>query len=154
MFVRVSGLAHVGVAVPRSLRVPANRANTTCNRNSVTLALVRWLTPHPLETSRDAQLLPVCPPPFDINHALWTFAKTTRQRGYFTDNLFARQIDLFPGNDGRRRRQNALKLKYDRYDLIQLETMKTYMNCTRIDDDIDSILETISLPFDKKKIIC
>ena len=150
MFVRVSGLAHAGVAVPRDLRVPAN---STCNRNSVTLALVRWLAPHPLATSRDAQLRPLCPPPFDINHALWTFAKTTRQRGYFSDNLFARQLDLFPGHDRRSRRQNALKLKYARYDLIQLESLESYMNCTHTNDDIDSILETITLPFDKKKIM-
>ncbi len=146
MFVRVSGLSHAGVNVPRSLRDPAN---TTCNRDSVTLALVRWLTPHPLATCRDEQLRPLSPPPFDINHALWTFAKTQRQRGYFSDHLFARQLDLFPGHDRTSRRANALKLKYARYDLIQIESIDTYMNCTmHIDGDIESILETVTLPFE------
>ena len=146
MFVRVSGLSHAGVNVPTSLRSPPNK---TCTRESVTFALVRWLTPHPLATSRDEQLRPLCPPPLDINHALWTFAKTQRQRGYFQDNLFARQLDLFPGHDRRTRRLNALKLKYARYDLITLESIDTYMNCTtHIDDDMESILETVTLPFD------
>lgn len=147
MFVRVSGLENAGITVPRSLCVPAN---DTCNRNSVTLAVVRWLTPHPLALSRDEKLRPLCPPPFDINHALWTFAKTTRARGYFSDHLFARQIDLFPGKDRTSRRQNALKFKYARYDLITLESIDTFMNCTHInDEDDDMILETVTLPFGK-----
>ena len=144
MFVRVSGLENAGIAVPESLRVPAN---DTCNRNSVTLALVRWLIPHPLALSRDEKLLPLCPPPFDINHALWTFAKTTRARGYFSDHLFARQLNLFPGRDRVTQRQYANTLKYARYDLVTLESIDTYMNCTFLDNDPNgSILESITLP--------
>ena len=89
MFVRVSGLGHAGVTVPEDL---LDAPNSTCNRNSVTFTLVRWLTPHPRAIIRDDRLRPMCPAPFDINHALWTFARTPRQRGYFTDHLFARQL--------------------------------------------------------------
>jgi len=56
---------------------------------------------------------------------------------------------LFPGHDRTSRRANALKLKYARYDLIQIESIDTYMNCTtHIDGDIESILETVTLPFE------
>ena len=104
-----------------------------CSR-SLSLALVR-----------DDELLPVCPPPLDINHALWTFAKTVRQRPYFTDHHFARQLHLFPGSDNVMRRLNADSHKYARYDLIPLESIDQYMNCT-IDED--EILQTVTRPFD------
>ena len=147
MFVRVSGLAGAGVRVPETLRVPAN---STCNENELTLALVRWLSPNPRALLRDDRMLPLCPPPFGINHALWTFAKTRRQRGYLSDNLFARQLHLFPGKDLPTKRQNAASLKYAMYDLIRIETIDTFMNCTRDENEnyfVDNIMETITLPF-------
>ena len=147
MFLRVSGLAHAGISVPRSLRyvteTPPVRSNT-CDENSVVLALCRWLAPHPTALVRDEDLLPVCPPPFDINHALWTFAKTVRQRGYFTDHHFARQLHLFPGSERGMKRRNADSHKHAMYDLIPLESIDRYINCTV---DQDEILQTITLPF-------
>ena len=145
MFCRVSGLAHAGVHVPDDLRVPANN---TCTANSVTLALVRWLEPDTRALLRDAHHRPVCPPPFDINHALWKFAKTRSQRGYFTDHMFLRQLDLFPGTDRQARQQSADGHKHAMYDLIRLECIDKFMNCTSIDSDKDTILETITLPFE------
>ena len=79
MFVQVSGFANVvhGITLPHHLRFQSDMIGA----NNVTLlALVRWLVPHPLALHRDVKLRPVCPTPFDINHALWTFAKTPRQR--------------------------------------------------------------------------
>ena len=70
MFVKVSGLSEAGIDVPEEMRASAHNS---CNEKSVTLALVRWLSPHADALLRDDQLRPVCPPPFDINHALWTF---------------------------------------------------------------------------------
>ena len=130
--------------VPRCLRVPVNE---TCTRNVVTLALVRWLTPDPRALMRDEQFRPLCPPPFGTNHTLWNFAKTQRQRSYLTDRLFARQLDLFPGTDRATKRRHADSLKHAMYDLIQMETLDTYMNCTSIDNNDNTILETITLPF-------
>ena len=46
MFVRVSGLSHAQIAVSETL---LNAADKTCNRDSVILALVRWLSPDPLQ---------------------------------------------------------------------------------------------------------
>jgi len=146
MFVKVSGLSEAEINVPEQMRTSANKS---CNENSVILALVRWLTPHPLALSRDDALRPLCPPPFDINHALWTFAKIQRQRPYFSDNLFARQLNLFPGNNRDSQRQYANTLKYARYDLVQLENIDTYMNCTFLNNDPNGgILESITLPFE------
>ena len=141
----MGGLAGAGVHVPETLRVPAN---STCNEEEVTLALVRWLSPDPRALLRDDKKLPMCPPPFGTNHALWTFAKTRRQRGYLSDNLFARQLHLFPGKDMQTKRQNADALKYVMYDLVMVESIDTFMNCTRVDNDNDIIMETITLPFD------
>ena len=144
MFVRVTGLSGAGISVPRHLQREATR---TCNTNVVNLALVRWLSPHPLALARDTKLRPMCPPPFGTNHALWTYAKTPLQRPYFTDHLFVRQLHLFPGNDTTTKRRNAHNLRYAMYDLVQLETIDTFMNCTCIDNDKDKILETVTLPF-------
>ena len=148
MFVRVSGLEQAGISVPRSLlyvqETPTVVFSNTCNKHSVTLALCRWLAPHPLALARDQQLRPLCPSPFDINHALWTFEKTDRQRGYFSDHHFARQLHMFPGSESAVRRLNADSHKNARYDLIPLETMDAFTNCTV---EEDNILETITLPF-------
>ena len=146
MFVKVSGLSEAGIEVPEEMRTSANNS---CNEKSVILALVRWLAPHPLALSRDDALSPLCPPPFDINHALWIFAKIQRQRPYFSDNLFARQLNLFPGHDRVTQRQYANTLKYARYDLVQLENIDKFMNCTfLLNDPNGSILESITLPFE------
>ena len=144
MFVRVSGLAEAGIRVPLPLLYPTN---DTCNDDQVTLTLVRWLSPHPDALLRDDQMLPVCPPPFGTNHALWTFSKTPRRRGYLTDHLFAEQLHLFPGKDRDTQRLNAGSLQHAMYDLITIESIKTIMNCTRVDYDNDCILETVTLPF-------
>ena len=141
MFVRVSGLLDAGIDVPRNLRTPTN---DTCTRNMVTFALVRWLTPDPRALIRDSKKRPLCPPPFDMNHALWNFAKTQRQRSYLTDRLFARQLHMFDGTDGESKRRHADSLKYARYDLLQLDTIESFMNCTYKDN---VIMETITLPF-------
>ena len=34
-----------------------------------------------------------------------------------------------------------------RYDLIQLESIESYVNCTFIDNNQNSIMETVTLPF-------
>ena len=145
MFVRVSGLSHAQITVPERL---LNSADKTCNRHSVILALVRWLSPDPRATLRDDKLLPVCPPPFGSNHVLWQFTKLRQQRGYFTDHLFARQLHLFPGPDRASQRRNAMEThSRARYGLINLETIDRFINCTYIDNDHNSILETVTLPF-------
>ena len=144
MFVRVRGLTEAGIRVPATLLCPAN---DTCFEDEVNLALVRWLSPHPLALLRDDKMLPVCPPPFGTNHALWTFSKTHRQRGYLSDHLFAQQLHLFPGKDRDTQRLNADSLKHAMYDLVMIETIDTIMNCTSVDNNNDCILETVTLPF-------
>ena len=64
-----------------------------------------------------------------------------------SDHLFVRQLHLFPGSDRQTQRQHARAMKYARYDLIHIETIDVFMNCTRVDNDNDTIMETITLPF-------
>ena len=142
MFVKVCGFGgSSGICLPVCLRNPL----TNCN--SVVLALVRWLSPHPDAILRDSEHRPVCPSPFDINHALWTFTKLPRHRDCFNGIHFERQLDLFDGYDDVTKRANANELKRARYDLIQLESIEKFMNCTAIDNDSSTIMETITLPF-------
>ena len=72
----------------------------------------------------------------------------TGVRPYFSDHLFAAQLDLFPGPDRQTRRVNAISQSYDRYDLVSLESIDTLMNCTCVDGDSNSIMESITIPFE------
>jgi len=139
MFVKVSGFESTGIVLPRSLMFQGH---------SVVFALVRWLSPHPdAGLTRDTTLRPVCPAPFDINHALWTFSKLRHRRTCFSDRLFPRQLGLFPGSTPTERRASARLYERAMYDLIQPASFNQYMNCTSIDNDPSKLMETITLPF-------
>ncbi len=142
MFVQVSGFGDgVGLRLPRHMRNPPN------NTRTVVLALVRWLSPHPDAILRDDQHRPMCPTPFDMNHALWEFSREPRRRDAFQHRHHRRQLHLFPGSDEATRRDNADRLAWARHDLIQLESIESFMNYTTVDKDDSCILETIILPF-------
>ena len=140
MFVRVSGFG-VSIDLPDEMR------NPPANDRDATLALVRWLSPHPNALLRDSELRPVCSAPFDINHALWKFTSLPHRRESFTGRLFSRQLHLFAGSDNATQRANADLLAYARYDFIQIQSIDKFMNCTLVDNDGSTILETVTLPF-------
>ena len=75
------------------------------------------------------------------------FYQTKNTVWIFSDNLFARQLDLFPGDDRTSRRRVVMIHSFSRYDFIQLETIECHINCTTLDNDDDSIMETVTLPF-------
>ena len=140
MFVEVSGFGRDSqIELPSYLR--------DIDPASVVLALVRWLSPHPDAIVRDSRRRPLCTSPFDINHALWTFTKRSRARASFNDHLFGRSINLFPGNDIDSRRANIARHRYATYDLLDPRSFESYVNCTVIDEDSLTVLETITLPF-------
>ena len=143
MFIEVSGFGEGGVGI----NLPFYLRNPETNTESVTLVLIRWLTPHPEAILRDARGRPIAPPPFDINHALWTFHKLTRRRLPFANVDRITNLDCFPGSDPHERRLSAEELAYAHYDLVRVESIDTFMNCTSIDNDPSTILETITLPF-------
>ena len=145
MFIRVSGFSSElgGIHLPLDLRNHPQDVDDT-----VVLALVRWMSPHPAALLRDSKLRPICPPPFDINHTLWVFSKCRFRRRCFADtHLFSRQLHLFDGVDDITRHENASQQEFAMYDLVQPESIECYMNCTTIDSGT-SILQTITLPFD------
>lgn len=142
MIVRISGFGEgVDISLPAYLRNPQH------NTRKVVLALVRWLSPHPHATSRDFKHRPVCPAPFDINHALWTFARLDRERLVFRQGHHVSQLDLFPGSDRGTRLTAARTHSRAMYDFVQLESIEHFINCTTIDDDETCILESLTLPF-------
>ena len=136
MFLRVSGFCDDRIKLPLTLRNPPT------NSSSVVLALVRWLSPHPNAVLRDSERRPVCYAPFDINHSLWKFTKLPAPRASFAPRNIQRQIHLFGGQ-----RELVNRLCQARYDLYEIENLDYFMNCTHVDDDLDTFLETHVIPF-------
>ena len=151
MFVEVSGFLESGIGIPEYLRsdldVGSDSSSSDSDTDCVRLALVRWFSPHPRAVLRDSEHRPVCPPPFDVNHALWRFSRTHRRRFPFNRRNITRQLQLFPGKDDSERREHAERLSYAWYDMIDVDSIGKYMNCTFIDNDSELILQTITLPF-------
>jgi len=142
MFVRISNFGdNSGVQLPTQLRNPKT------NRSSVVLALIRWLSPHPNAVLRDAERRPVCPPPFDINHALWKYSVLPCQRESLQRSNVNRHLSMFQGCTDAEKRQHADSLSRARHDLIQVETIDKFMNCTTISNDPDTIMESLTIPF-------
>ena len=142
MLVRISGFGDdSGVELPDFLRNPPT------NQSSVVLVLIRWLSPHPDANLRDDERRPVCPPPFDINHALWKYSLLPRQRESFQTPNVDRHISMFQGSTDIEKRQHADSLRRARYDLIQVEAIDKFMNCTTIDNDPNTIMESLTIPF-------
>ena len=129
VFVKISGFQDF-MTLPDWFRDPAD------NFTSVTLALVRWLSPHPDAILRDKERRPLCTSPFEFNHALWTFTQVDRPD--LTDDVVLRNSQCYPDTD------SIIGEKTARFDLISIRWLKTYMNCTVIGDQI---LETITIPF-------
>ena len=116
------------------------------NINTLELALVRWLSPHPDALLRDSKLRPICKPPMDINHALWTYSTRPVDRDLHADHL-----QFYDGNTEDEKKKCFLLETRAYFDLIQPDSFVAFMNCTRIDtitsDNV--ILETITLPFEE-----
>ena len=139
MFVKLSGFGQdSGIILPQYLR--------DADPSSVVLALVRWLSPHPRAIIRDAEQRPICSPPFDINHALWTYTKTPHARFAFRGHMFGRQRGVF-GSDADTQRSAIDRDMFAHYDLLDPRSFQSYVNCTSVDEDPCTFLETITLPF-------
>ena len=130
VFLTIEGLQDI-------ISVPADLRNRSDNCTSITFALVRWLSPHPNAILRDRKLRPVCSPPFDINHALWSFSPALRPD--LTDVIVTEHSDYYPDIPTVISEQTA------RYDLILPESINQYINATIIDEN--DVMETITLPF-------
>ena len=140
MFVNISGFsAQSGFELPREYRNPVN------NTSSVLLSLVRWMSPHPDSLIRDSKLRPLCPPPLDINHALWIFSKTTRPQ--LTENILQKHLSFYDTNTLYSAETIRNSERTARFDFIQPESFDSYINCTPVDQEPNTILETITIPF-------
>ena len=122
--------------------IPTHLLGVDHNHRSITLTLIRWMSPHPDAILRDSSLRPVCPAPLDINHALWTFSQSPRPL------INQRIIDTHytqPNVDASNRHIESERLA--RFGLVTPESIKSYVNCTFINNERDVMIETIVLPF-------
>ena len=142
MFVEIEGFNENGITLPHHL--------TPTTDGRIILTLIRWLSPHPRAILRDKSLRPICPPPLDINHALWKFTETGLPRPLLTDVAITRNLNHYHGNDIVERKRAALLESRAFYDLIVPESIDYFMNCTRCDQETEdhNILETITIPFE------
>ena len=138
-FVTIAGFDNDTLALPRSMRHPPS------NTHSVTLALVRWLSPHPNALIRDSHHRPIACSPLDINHAMWTF--TTAHRNLLSVNTLFRHEHMYDGPDRQSRQALAMKERNAVFEFLEPETFVSYVNCTPVNFNQDMILETITLPF-------
>ena len=144
MFVEISGFSDDnGLTLPEEFRNPAS------NDSSVIFALARWLCPHPDAQRRDAKLRPIAPSPLDINHALWKFSTT--HRNLLTRDIIGQHISFYEGDCMTERLENAELERSALFDFLEPETFIQFANCTVVDFDQQSVLETITLPFQSNK---
>ena len=113
--------------------------------DSVTYALVRWLTAHPNALLRDDMLRPMCPAPLDINHALWKFAE--EDRPLVTPAILNKHITSYPGKTMAEKIRHMRSEKRAWFGLVEVECIQDILNCTYVDNDLGTVLQTITLPF-------
>ena len=123
-----------GVTVSLGHRWPSSRRS-----------LVRWLTAHPRALVRDDALRPLCPPPLDINHALWKFAE--EDRSLLTPRIVNQHITSYPGNTMSESLTHMRSEQRAWFGLVEIDCLREILNCTSVDNDLNTILQTITLPF-------
>ena len=134
MFVQLSGFSNDNGGVP-----PVD------GEDSVKHVLARWLTPHSRALIRDDMLRPLCPSPMDINHALWKFAE--EDRPLLTSTIVNKHIQWYPGNDMSESVRQMRSEQRAWFGLVEIECIEEIINCTSVDDDPLTVLQTITLPF-------
>jgi len=72
-FFTITGLKSQGLVIPGPLR-------SSIVKDTLTLILGRYFSPHPSAVDRDSLNRPVCPGPLSLNHCLWIYAKSQRDR--------------------------------------------------------------------------
>ena len=60
--------------------LPTHLREHLVDDNTLRFVIGRWLTSHSTSLHRDSLHRPVCPGPLQLNHCLWTYAKTSRAR--------------------------------------------------------------------------
>ena len=125
MFVKVSGFGQAsGITLPLHVRNSEEDTSLLLNSeedtSSVVFAVVRWLSAHPSATLRDSKGRPVCPPPLDTNHALWTYSKLSRRRAIFYTRApyFRSQLSAFAGSDDIQRIRNSNTEAFAYYGMV------------------------------------
>ena len=92
------------VVIPESLNGAFD-----AEKDSLTFVLGRYFSPHPSAVDRDSLHRPVCPGPLGLNHCLWTYAKSNRDRQMLAQpngmptTYFKNQCHIFGTTENRQR---------------------------------------------------
>ena len=144
MFLSISGFKNddSGLVLPESCRISKKGPH-----DSVLVALVRWLSPHPDALLRDDKRRPICPSPLDLNHVLWKY--TEDRRDLVTQTTMNRHLATFPGSTVQDRLESSRLESKAKYDLVLPQSFIEFMNCTRVNVGTEDnvILETVTIPF-------
>lgn len=144
MFLRISGFKNddSGLVLPESCRISQNGPH-----DSVLVALVRWLSPHPDALLRDDKRRPICPSPLDLNHVLWRY--TEDRRDLVTQTIMHRHLPSFAGSTVQDRLESCRLESKAKFDLVLPESFIEFMNCTRVNVGTEDnvLLETVTIPF-------
>ena len=85
----------------------------------------------------------------NINHALWTYARRPERRDLMVyHNIF------YEGVTETEREHSLERERHAYFDLIRPDAFVEFVNCTPINtvSETDTILETITMPFDKQQL--
>ena len=80
-----------------------------------------------------------------INHALWKFAE--EDRPLLTSTIVNKHIQWYPGNDMSESVKQMRSEQRAWFGLVEIECIEEIINCTSVDDDPLTVLQTITLPF-------
>ena len=142
-----------------ALRFPMPEVLTSCvdtDNDRLILALVRWLEPHVTVNERDSQHRPICPGPLDINHCLWRYVRSSRERRVLYTHTgtptvsFNRQSSLF-GSTPVEQRERLQQEKNAYYGLITTHSIDSIANmcaCFNVGTstpDSNTWLQTVAL---------
>ena len=131
--------------------------------DTLTFVLGRYFSPHPLAVDRDRQHRPICPGPLSLNHCLWQYAVTARDRQMLVtrngrpSQMFMNQNYIFGNSHGRQQRR--WRNEKNAYFCIHLESeIDSRVHMTReYDEDTMNYsnvwLETVTLVWTFKKTI-
>ena len=147
--------ATVFVRVHHVASLPFYREVTTDLSDTMTFVIGRWFSPHPSTHSiRDSEHRPLCPGACNVNHCLWTYARTNNPRASMTaarNDVLRSQIKMFGATHSIQQRN--LRLHSHSYMcLLDVDTIDEVVNgmCFQFDGlssniDTTSWLQTVTV---------
>ena len=78
-FVSLRSIAELALDIPADIK-------KGIVEDCLNFILIRWFSPHPTATFRNSQDLSLCPGPLSVNHCLWRYAESNKDRPVLINN--------------------------------------------------------------------